>query len=118
MLDKSQKEQETYKTDVKSKVDILKKATQNREIQAFAPDADKIWEITDKMINVYEDDLVFTKQGLIDFFAKLSSEPKYRVLKAGENFSAAVSDKGTFLNEKVPCFKYEYSFDTKEYPAK
>lgn len=89
-----------------------------REMQAFAPDSDKLWEITDKMVNVYEDDLEFTKKGILLLFEQLRTEPKYRVLKEGERFSAAVADKGTRLNQQVPCFKYEYTFDTEKHSAK
>lgn len=42
--------------------------------------ADQIWEVTDSIINTYEEDVKFTRTHLIEIFDRFSGNPKFRSL--------------------------------------
>ena len=74
--------------------------------------SDNFWEISDAMVNKYEEDLDFTKDGIVGLFNQLNTEPKYKILKEDKkSYKFSCADKGTFLDTKVPCYKTELVFD-------
>ena len=50
-------------------------------------DKNDFWEMSSEFINTYEDEVVFTKEGLIDLFKKMEKEPRYRTLTEDEKGS-------------------------------
>ena len=75
-------------------------------------DSSHFWEISDMMVNKYEEDLDFTKDGIVDLFKQLNTETKFKVLKEDKKtFKLSCSNQGTFLESKLPCYKTEYVFD-------
>jgi hypothetical protein len=75
---------------------------------------DKLWEVTESMVNSYEEDIEWTRSHMVQLFEDLCTVPKYRTLTEEEGkYRLDVSEKGTVYSKDFPCFKTEYIFEDK-----